>query len=994
NSFQAQDILAGVREPHDKPLLDKLNECLKSSSSRLPALTLLSHIVRRQPSWLYKIVQTPLFASLITCLKTDTDIPVLMCGVLMVTILLPMIPSQVGPFLHDICEIFARLATWNVHKPGDVHDVHQLHLQAGVYALFHRLYGMYPWNFLEFLQAHFANKEKEFNCAILPMLERVRMHPRLITGQKSKETDLTRWRKMEVHDILMECARVSLDTTESTCDDHSTNSLSLSESRQGATSHTATRSNVSSACKVASPVTTSDSLSLSDTKHASSTKQQTPTSLPKKPDPTSSLISSQAILSMMWSPAVDCGLTTPPSSHPPSPGGSLMDLSTTSSLQMGYGDPSSSLTTPRDSPHSAFGEEQTQRLFNISEGHTPSKAVRKAVRKGPSALPRHQNILQRTTSAPSTPGYEANGAWLPTSPIRKGSVDRSVFNFGGRASFMRQACKPGENQNSNRESTVRSLQSSGRGPGPGLEERVLEDSVEETNEQKMKCHKAQQEDSSDEHGTSVSLKDLPNVIKDLSAEHRDHREQEDANNAEVFSIVSSPQHNEEFMSKVIAGLNQHKGESKESTHYISTALNGTPNYSFVMNSTPKFEVGRSFGPSGHEMAEEKDSNDLPAEHSDSLCDSEKPGEGQSTDKSSVQAGECQCNAEQNSISEGPHHSPGGQKISQKLFREECAGNTSSEKPGVRPAYATGETTEETELTHKEPQETLHRQSSINQGFTPIRDCSVDSIESPYTFTSSAHTSAHQAFMAFSHLFPLVTPSYLYTSHSDMATSVSRSKGDHVTSSEVQSVTNPLHLVFSPTEILDRHIAMSDEVHDKELSRLPLTSQKSVNWTHYGGSPPADEINVLKGQLQLLHNQLLYERHKREVHAGRNRRLLGKTHKAKALEELNTAMKDQLRLQEEEILRLSTRVKQLQLEKRQFSNDCSLKDQQLRDDVRKLESGKVHLMECNEELNKLLVSHKQEVDKMKKVTVFLLTFSLSPKEVTTLTALRQKYFNSI
>ena len=55
----------------------------------------------------------------------------------------------------------------------------------------------------------------------------------------------------------------------------------------------------------------------------------------------------------------------------------------------------------------------------------------------------------------------------------------------------------------------------------------------------------------------------------------------------------------------------------------------------------------------------------------------------------------------------------------------------------------------------------------------------------------------------------------------------------------------------------------------------------MDWTHFGGSPPADEIKLLKGQLQLLHNQLLYERHKREVHAERNRRLLGKTHKVQS-----------------------------------------------------------------------------------------------------------------
>ena len=41
----------------------------------------------------------------------------------------------------------------------------------------------------------------------------------------------------------------------------------------------------------------------------------------------------------------------------------------------------------------------------------------------------------------------------------------------------------------------------------------------------------------------------------------------------------------------------------------------------------------------------------------------------------------------------------------------------------------------------------------------------------------------------------------------------------------------------------------------------------------------DEVEILRGQIQLLHHQLLYERHKCDQHATRNRRLIGKTFKA-------------------------------------------------------------------------------------------------------------------
>lgn len=56
-----------------------------------------------------------------------------------------------------------------------------------------------------------------------------------------------------------------------------------------------------------------------------------------------------------------------------------------------------------------------------------------------------------------------------------------------------------------------------------------------------------------------------------------------------------------------------------------------------------------------------------------------------------------------------------------------------------------------------------------------------------------------------------------------------------------------------------------------------------------GSAPVDELHTLRSQLLLLHNQLLYERYKREQHAVRNRRLLRRIINATALEEQNNAM---------------------------------------------------------------------------------------------------------
>uniref|UniRef100_A0A8C5F9P2 TSC complex subunit 1b n=1 Tax=Gadus morhua TaxID=8049 RepID=A0A8C5F9P2_GADMO len=221
NSAQAMHILSSVREPHDKHLLDKMHECMTRQACRLPTLTLLGHVVRKQPSWIHKISRYPLLVSLIKCLKTDSDVVVLITGVLVLITLLPMIPQAGKQHLGDFFDIFRRLASWNQKNPGHVSEVYMIHLHAGVYSLFHRLYGMYPCNFVSYLRAHYSMKEnmETFEEVVKPMLEHVRIHPELVTGTKDHELDPTRWKKFEVHDIVIECAKVSLDPKEASCEE-------------------------------------------------------------------------------------------------------------------------------------------------------------------------------------------------------------------------------------------------------------------------------------------------------------------------------------------------------------------------------------------------------------------------------------------------------------------------------------------------------------------------------------------------------------------------------------------------------------------------------------------------------------------------------------------------------------------------------------------------------------------------------------------------------
>uniref|UniRef100_A0A8C7DF23 TSC complex subunit 1b n=1 Tax=Oncorhynchus kisutch TaxID=8019 RepID=A0A8C7DF23_ONCKI len=305
NSAQAMHILSSVREPHDKHLLDKMNECMTKQACRLPTLTLLGHVVRKQPSWIHKIARYPLLLSLLKCLKTDSDVVVLITGVLVLITLLPMIPQAGKQHLYEYFDIFGRLASWNLKNPGHVSEVYLIHLHASVYSLFHRLYGMYPCNFVSYLRSHYSMKENmdTFEEVVKPMLEHVRIHPELVTGTKDHELDPTRWKRFEIHDIVIECAKVSLDPKEASCEEGYATIVSQT---------------------VPLLPTGSSSLTPFSTPRQ---PQPPPLSLPPLSGTQSSYRSPQTSRRQnsscggkeLWSPSSQCGMATPPSSRGMSP---------------------------------------------------------------------------------------------------------------------------------------------------------------------------------------------------------------------------------------------------------------------------------------------------------------------------------------------------------------------------------------------------------------------------------------------------------------------------------------------------------------------------------------------------------------------------------------------------------------------------------------------------------------------------------------------------
>nr|XP_034183877.1 hamartin isoform X1 [Osmia lignaria]XP_034183886.1 hamartin isoform X1 [Osmia lignaria]XP_034183894.1 hamartin isoform X1 [Osmia lignaria]XP_034183904.1 hamartin isoform X1 [Osmia lignaria] len=234
NSLRAVEVLAGVRDPHDKHLLDRLSEALSksgSNSQRIQTLTLLGHIARRQPTWLYKLTSHTLFRDLLKLLKMEADTLSLMSALLLLVMLVPMLPAALGPYLSEIFEVFGRLASYYHYQSSSVssspmhftsttvtgtidkNHLYLLHLQVGLYSLFHRLYALYPCNFISYLKQQYMQREQlaTFTHTVRPMLDSVRMHPLLVTASKDTEISATRWKKMEHHDVMAECGRFTLD---------------------------------------------------------------------------------------------------------------------------------------------------------------------------------------------------------------------------------------------------------------------------------------------------------------------------------------------------------------------------------------------------------------------------------------------------------------------------------------------------------------------------------------------------------------------------------------------------------------------------------------------------------------------------------------------------------------------------------------------------------------------------------------------------------------
>lgn len=97
----------------------------------------------------------------------------------------------------------------------NIKECQLIHLQYGFYMLFSRLYGMYPCTFVDFLRNEYINKPDKtpiFNHTIRPFLDSVRIHPNLVMSSRTNEMNTSRFKKMEPHDVVVECAKYTIES--------------------------------------------------------------------------------------------------------------------------------------------------------------------------------------------------------------------------------------------------------------------------------------------------------------------------------------------------------------------------------------------------------------------------------------------------------------------------------------------------------------------------------------------------------------------------------------------------------------------------------------------------------------------------------------------------------------------------------------------------------------------------------------------------------------
>lgn len=891
-------IFTKLREPHDKHLLEKLHDGIKSPEHQLLALQLLLHVVCQQPSWIQKVVSTSVFKVIIKCLKVETNIPVLMTGVTTVAILLPSVPTLIGPYLPELFEIFNRLASFSVRKPaGNIPDVFLLHLEVSVYALFHRLYGMFPYNLLTYLRHYYTKKENSrvFEEVVQSMLERVRLHPNLITGTKDQETSKERWRQMESQDVVVECAKMSLDLVEGTWEELHCPIVASRYYRRPQT-----------ACQRRNQF----SPQLSDAGY----------SVRPKPE-----VQSLSLDNVFWSPSEVVGLSTPPASQRTTPGPSVLETSTSSNVPhlTGLSLLTPLLTPPVNTPTETppiSDEVDKPRVHGSSKSQDPKRLSSEFSVSQTVPLMTPSSHIPSIPPSPLKPEFTSTPPFglLRTLPVLNAARELQFDNPPSDQSDVspqeikscnqsgvcsKQVVKPVQLELRHKEQLT---------PDQGIQSRTepearfsfasevgeltdsLSKSVSITDEMRPR------DNSGASQTETVSIDNISQVIESLE------KEADIDDDDEVSELTSSSRsHNTcamltaESVAKFMKSVNRIRFNSLTSRKSVEKLTKlGSRSKSLSCPLLPKIDTT---------MEEEE-----ALSRSASTTFQNKSYYEQKDDLESAKSSEEVANLSVHSTA----------------------------------STVTVTTKQETSVTIA----TSEASSSLN-----ITKCPM--------YTDSVLASRDKQEDDFIKVFRvLLNPASVAVCQRCQSQTL---RGESEATSVPLGRDGPLFSGYSPPELLDRHLQLGSDIHTKELSKIPIPCTQSINWTHFGGMPPADEINIVRGQLLLLHNQLLYERHKREQHAKRNRRLLRKIAHAKTMEEQNRVMANQIHLNENTIHDMQVSLKLLLEENRKLKNAKESEEYEKLVHVRTCLQENEDLKAAKKEFSTLFVRQREDQDNLRK-----------------------------
>ncbi|XP_071155173.1 hamartin-like isoform X2 [Mytilus edulis] len=832
SSKEAIDILINVKTPHDKHLVDKISEGIRGAPHRLKAVQLLLHVVCKQPMWIQKsdkIISQSLFGVLMKCLKNETDVPILMTGVMSLTVLLPSIPTYLGHQLSTIFEVFSHLMTFSHKKPGNVPDVYLLHLQVALYSLFHRLYGMFPYSFLAFLRTYYGKKENiaVYEECVKPMLERVRLHPGLITGNRDAEISATRWRTMEIQDVVMECAKMSLDVMEGMWDD-SSESL---------------KKNI-----LYKPLEQSKSKDI--------TFQTRDSSMLRVPDP---IPFSGYQSDTFFSPSLAIGMSTPPPSQRNTPAANVLEnSSSTHAPSAPVTNGNTPVITPRATPP-IFDEAEKGLSRNSSRGSLFTKGSDK--RASLTLVTKSQPGSDSKLSVPPSPVKTEFTAEPPTGMFKSLPIRTT-------ARELKFDVVP--------ESPIASFVDHGMMYYPSETKEEKDDGISHVTEERKDS--LERPDLME----SFSMETLPKMMEDLHGSDEDDEVSEINQNQSESAVHLTAESVAQFMKSV----NRIRFNSLTATNNLD------------LYKQEKYKKTRS-----------NSCPSLPKLLSVDNEDSEDEDEGELSRSAST--------------------------IS-NLKRQTSQTSQQDSQQSALPVVTT--------VTMETSTVTMTTSSHIS-----ITSCPM--------FKQPDNQPVPQSQNSFMDVIKnSLLPNSMHLCQRCKTCMISdKNQGKEV----------PLFQSLSPLELLDKHLTMGREIHAKELSKIPITSQDAINWTHFGGAPPADEINILRGQIIMMENQLMYERHKRELHNRRNRSLLRRIANAESLEENNNVMAGQINILETEIQNFKISTKLLQDENRKLKDLQESNEYEMLVKLRSCLQENSDLKSTKTELNTLLVRQREEQDALKK-----------------------------